>query len=86
MRDQQESNLEKAMYLVMKPVAILILALTVFDIRKLRRCLFLAQLLLTTERHAAQDVHAVLVIAEVRDSEDEDQNDLFLFSVEHANQ
>ena len=74
------------MYFVMKPVAILIMALTVFGIRMCRRRLFLAQFPLTAERHAAQDVHAVLVIAEVRDSEDEDQNDLFLFSVEHANQ
>ena len=61
----------------MKPVTILILALTLFDIRKLRRCLFLAQLLLAAERHAAQDVHAVLVIAEVRDAEDDDQNDFY---------
>ena len=68
----------------MKPVAILILALTVFDIRMCRHCLFLAQFPLTAERHAAQDVHAVLVIAEVRDTEDEDQT--VVFSVEHTNQ
>ena len=61
----------------MKPVAILILALTVFDIRMCRRRIFLAQFPLTAERHAAQDVHAVLVIAKVRDSEDEDQNDFY---------
>ena len=70
------------MHLVLKPLAVLILALTVFDIRMCRHCLFLAQFPLTAERHAAQDVHAILVIAEVRDSEDEDQN----VAYEHTNQ